>query len=114
MKEMQKSPQETIEEFFDLSKLRIPAALLVGGALLAGCGPDANTAMAEEIPTNMSSDIKVTRVGVFVDALAYGSKRGIYRIVDSKNGKEFVGVSGIGIAEVGSHSSGKSTLSDER
>lgn len=47
---------------------------------------------------------RVTRVGVFTDDLAYGDRRGIYLIVDTTTGREFVGVSGIGISDVGSHS----------
>ena len=57
---------------------------------------------------------KVERVGVFSDGLAYGEKRGIYVITDTKTGQEFVGVSGVGISELGRHQSGKSSVSDER
>ncbi|MDK4687856.1 hypothetical protein [Kingella negevensis] len=34
---------------------------------------------------------------------AYGNKRGVYVIKDSDTGREFVGISGVGIAELGSH-----------
>jgi hypothetical protein len=57
---------------------------------------------------------KVERVGVFSDGLAYGDKRGIYVITDTKTGQEFVGVSGVGISELGRHQSGKTSVSDER
>ncbi|HCJ5492477.1 TPA: hypothetical protein NUW79_003117 [Escherichia coli] len=40
----------------------------------------------------------------YKDSLAYDGERGIYTITDNKTGKEFVGVSGVGIAELGSHS----------
>ncbi len=110
----QKLSESADNDGFDLSKLRIPSSVALGLVLLAGCGPAANTTMAEESPLDMSSDIKVTRVGVFEDQLAYGGKRGIYRIVDSKTGKEYIGISGVGISENGSHSSGKSSMSDER
>lgn len=56
----------------------------------------------------------VTRVGIFEDVLAYDDRRGIYIIKDQKTGQEFIGISGIGISELGSHSTGKSTYSDER
>lgn len=60
----------------------------------------------------------VTRVGVFRDDLAYNDRRGVYVIVDTKTGREFVGVSGVGISELGSHSqpAGKTstTVQDER
>lgn len=56
----------------------------------------------------------VVQVGIFRDELAYGSRRGIYVITDRKTGKEFFGVSGVGISETGSHSNGKTSTSDER
>jgi hypothetical protein len=86
----QKLSESADNDGFDLSKLRIPSSVALGLVLLAGCGPAANTTMAEESPL------------------------GIYRIVDSKTGKEYIGISGVGISENGSHSSGKSSMSDER
>jgi len=46
--------------------------------------------------------------------LAYKKLRGIYEIIDNKTGKKYLGVSGVGISEVGSHSSGKNSARDER
>lgn len=43
----------------------------------------------------------VERQYIFRDRLAYGDERGVYLIIDSKTGKKFVGVSGIGISELG-------------
>lgn len=56
----------------------------------------------------------VVRVSKFRDDLAYNNWRGIYIITDKSTGVEYVGVSGIGISELGSHKSGKSTVTDER
>lgn len=56
----------------------------------------------------------VVRVGVFEDPIAYDQIRSIYLISDAQTGREFVGVSGIGIAETGSHAAGKGRLEDER
>lgn len=61
-----------------------------------------------------SSRIEVSRIGVFSDSIAYGDRRGIYLIKDIHTGQEFIGVSGIGISEIGYHSTGKSGMSDER
>lgn len=58
--------------------------------------------------------VEITRISVFYDDLAYDGKRGVYLIKDKDTGKEFIGVSGIGISELGSHSSGKAHHSDER
>lgn len=59
---------------------------------------------------------KVKRDGVFEDSLAYNGKRGVYVITDTHTGKEFVGVSGIGVSEIGSHSTDGEggTAEDER
>jgi hypothetical protein len=51
---------------------------------------------------------------VIEDDLAYRERRGLYVIVDQKTGKEFIGISGIGITEVGVHQEGKASVSDER
>ena len=54
------------------------------------------------------------KVQTFEDSDAYGRVRNIYILVDNDSGKEYIGVSGIGIVERGQHTSGKSTISDER
>lgn len=83
------------------------AALLVTLFLLTACdrGPEpAKSTMA--VSSQLSSDadrIKVTKMSEFRDALAYDSWRGVYLIQDKQTGKEYIGISGIGISEVGSH-----------
>lgn len=57
--------------------------------------------------------IKIKQIGIFRDSLAYSEMRGIYIISDNETGKEFIGISGIGISEVGSHTNGRATISDE-
>ena len=52
--------------------------------------------------------VKIERIGIINDHLAYNWTRGIYIITDTKTGKEYIGVSGIGISEVGR--SGKITV----
>jgi len=54
------------------------------------------------------------KVQTFEDSDAYGRVRNIYILVDNDSGKEYIGVSGIGIVELGQHTSGKSTIKDER
>lgn len=84
-------------------------------ALLSACSPKADTQMGQSVPTaSNDSRIRVTRVGVIEDDLAYRERRGLYVIVDQKTGKEFIGISGIGITEVGVHQEGKASVSDER
>lgn len=86
-------------------------------ASLTGCEvqapPEKKIMMLER-----SERFQVDRVAIFEDRLAYEDKRGIYIIRDVQTGKEYVGVSGVGISEIGSHlrSSGKHshTVQDER
>ena len=87
---------------------------------LAGCGPDPDmpmrqqSAAANAVALQEQQRIQVTRIGVFLDDLAYNSRRGVYAITDTKTGKQYIGISGIGIQEVGSHIVGKASVSDER
>ena len=50
----------------------------------------------------------------FRDNQAYSSFRGIYILKDKNTNKEYIGISGIGIAEIGSHTTGKTSTTDER
>jgi hypothetical protein len=84
--------------------------------LLVGCNTPAAT-----VPMKTGGDqsihsgrFVVERHDVFEDPLAYNSRRGIYVIKDTKTGREYVGVSGVGISEVGSHAAGKTRVQDER
>lgn len=89
-------------------------------AFVGGCGPDPNMAMREQVynapdvKIQPQQRVEVNRIGVFTDNLAYGNRRGVYVIKDTLTGKEFIGISGVGITETGSHSAGKSSTTDER
>ncbi len=50
---------------------------------------------------------ELVRVQNFTDNLSYSNYRSVYILTDKKTGKEYVGVSGIGITELGSHNCGK-------
>lgn len=90
--------------------------LLLAGVLLAGCEPtDSRDRPVSPMTIQAAKPrFEVTRVQTFQDSLAYNSERGIYLVRDTKTGAEYFGVSGVGITELGSHSSGKSRHSDER
>ena len=98
----------------------IRSAVIIAALLLSACGPNPNVPMYEQearpegMGINTNGRFKVERVGVFEDSLAYDDRRGVYVITDTKTGQEFVGVSGVGIADLGSHQSGKTHISDER
>lgn len=68
-------------------------------ALVAACGPKPT----DEMPAaEISADrVTVERIGVVRDDIAYLNRRGIYIIKDKKTGKEYIGVSGVGISELG-------------
>lgn len=99
-------------------------ALILASLFLAAAAPDSCVPqpppekwvpLADPVPLETGGHrISVTYLGKFYDKLAYEDVRGIYIIRDSETGKEFVGISGIGISELGSHASGDDTIKDER
>lgn len=99
--------------------------ILVASIALVACGkkvPDMMPMDSNGNPVSAATAMQaqaqgrftVTRNMTFRDDLAYGDMRGVYIIVDERTGKEFIGVSGIGIAETGRHHSGKTSREDER
>jgi hypothetical protein len=56
----------------------------------------------------------ITRDGIFLDDSAYNGRRSVYTIVDTKTGKESVGISGVGITELSSHMDGKVSNTHEQ
>ncbi len=98
------------------------AALAACVLLLAGCDQGPESARTDmHVSTQLSGDgnrVSVTRLSKFRDDIAYGNERGVYLIHDNQTGKEFIGISGIGITEMSSHTyqCGKSrcTTGDER
>lgn len=100
---------------------KVLAAMILIPTLVVGCGTppeeyNRSVELTSKVPTGEYTTPRfiVDRKQIFDDALAYGGERAIYIITDSETGKEYIGVSGIGISEVGSHSSGKSSIADER
>jgi hypothetical protein len=49
----------------------------------------------------------LARAQIVKDELAYGRERGVYILKDNETGREYIGVSGIGITEIGRHNCGK-------
>jgi hypothetical protein len=89
---------------------RISLALLAALSLSA-CAP----APTQTMPLQSTTRVEVTRIGVIADDIAYHNVRGIYVIKDRETGQEFIGVSGVGITEVGQHNCGKNcNTEDER
>lgn len=70
---------------------------------------------ADPVVAENSDRITVKRIAVIDDKIAYENRRGIYIIMDNQTGKEYIGVSGIGITESASHtrSSGKTITTVE-
>lgn len=104
--------------------------MLVSLLLIAGCEETEREKVSREqwrmappvvpvaksvVAVPRSSDrVTVKRIGMVEDDIAYGKARGVYVIEDRETGKEYIGVSGIGITETGDHRSGKTTVQDER
>jgi len=111
------------------SRMKILSGIagLAALAITAGCDMQYPSAEAEitlekqmnrtetkTVAVESPAKYEVKRVAVFEDDLAYGYKRGIYEIKDKETGKTYVGISGIGITERGSHMAGKIPTGDER
>jgi outer membrane biogenesis lipoprotein LolB len=98
--------------------MTIKIYLIAATLLLAGCQKtDQHLPNVEAQATQATvepSRFDLKQVGQFEDYEAYTDSRTIYILTDKQTGQQFVGVSGIGISELGSHPSGKSTVSDER
>lgn len=102
-------------------KVALGAILVVAGVvMLTGCddptrAPDYARVQMQVETRGETDRVSVVKLTEFRDGLAYENMRGIYIITDKKTGKEYIGVSGIGITETGSHACGKGcTRQDER
>lgn len=99
---------------------RLSMALIALAALaLAGCDNETRIPSEQrhnvQVNTMESGRVTVRKISEFRDALAYDDYRGVYIITDKETGREYIGVSGIGISEIGSHGCGKGcTRQDER
>lgn len=93
--------------------------ILAAALAMAGCGQrdpayaEQEARMTPVNATNQPGRFIVSRAQIIADDLAYYDKRGVYIIKDTVTGKEYVGLSGVGIAELGSHRSGKATVRHE-
>lgn len=96
------------------------AACFVTG-IIYGCGEQTvKTRDWHEVPVALQPPIEVNQndwtvisEGHFADSNAYGGVRSIFRF-KHKGGIEFVGVTGVGISEVGRHQMSKTSIPDER
>ena len=75
----------------------------LAGLGLSGCEKTIPTItmQKESKELNQEPQYSVKRVAVFADDLAMYNKRGIYEITDEQTRKRYLGVSGIGITEIG-------------
>lgn len=104
-----------------MKKAILGLSLIVGSIFLGGCDNPQDLYTNVGAPqTNRTEIIQDTgrfdlrKVQTFFDKDSYSSTRSVYILKDKQTGKEFIGISGIGISELGSHTSGKSTIADER
>lgn len=77
-------------------------------------GVDGRYPVKNETISDNSSDFVLIKKQTFYDESAYGNVRNVYILKDRVNGKEYIGVSGIGISERGNHQQGKTSVPDER
>lgn len=96
-----------------MKKLILLAALALAGCDFGSTRVDSEA--RQNMPVNVNDRVQVVKIQEFKDGLAYDGLRGIYVITDKDTGKEYIGVSGIGITETGRHGCGKGcSREDER
>lgn len=86
------------------------AIVLMASLAIAGCDLGSTRVDSEarqKMPVNVNDRVQVVKIQEFRDELAYEKVRAIYVITDKDTGKEYIGVSGIGITETGRHGCGK-------
>ena len=80
---------------------------LMLSCLCAACDSTSSPALVMEEKHRSTLPVEarfhIVRYAVFEDSLAYDGKRGIYLIEDRETSRTYVGLSGIGITEVGDH-----------
>jgi hypothetical protein len=117
----------TVAEIFAYALVRVLRIVLSAALVLAlfavvlgllGCGPPASMQLQDRqaVPVEAgpaASRFEVSLVGTFEDDLAYGNYRGVYLILDTSTGREYVGLSGVGIAETGAHPCGKGCIAED-
>lgn len=84
---------------------------------LVGCSdprPYEQVVTVNRVPSAELPRVNVEIIGRFTDPLAYRDVRGIYVVTDRKTGKEYIGISGVGITEAGTSTVGKMTNEIER
>lgn len=87
---------------------------VVGFAVFFGNDPNPSPQIQKIISSSQSNRVTVEEISRFEDFDAYRGVRKIFIIRDNKTGIEYIGVSGVGISETGSHQAGKSRVRDER
>lgn len=101
---------------------KILGAIIVAGLttmIMIGCEnqnpPSVGDGLNQQVTIQRAPlHFRLEKVQSFNDNNAYGKVRSVYILKDLETGKEYIGVSGIGISERGSHLSGKVQVSDER
>lgn len=93
--------------------------ILLSAFLLVACDGRPSPAVIDStVSTVDTGRFQVNEMAKFIDLGAYNGSRKIFLITDKDSGKEFIGVSGVGISEVSTHtySTGKQiiTAPDER
>lgn len=105
-------------------------AIISISILFSGCESDepkeALPSVGERVFVPIEKEVTITKsihqkqrfelkkIQTFKDPDAYGKVRNIYTLVDNDTGKEYIGISGIGIVEQGTHVSSKNNVPDER
>lgn len=88
--------------------------MIVALLMLSGCRDKSMDVPNRDLRPMQGDRVSVELISTFPDSEAYNSVRKVYIIRDNTTGREYFGVTGVGISEVGTHSNGKSSSTHER
>lgn len=88
-----------------MKKLILLAALAMAGCDFGSTRVDPEA--RQKMSVKVNDRVQVVKIQEFRDELAYENVRAIYVITDKDTGQEYIGLSGVGIVEVGRHGCGK-------
>lgn len=88
--------------------------VMIAALLLVGCRDTSMDVPNRDLRPMQGDRVSVELISTFPDSEAYNSVRKVYIIRDNTTGREYFGVTGVGISEVGVQSNGKTSSTHER
>lgn len=96
--------------------MKTPTIAILAALLLTSCDetPSGQPTTYQVASPAQAERFTISKVSTFRDTRAYHDYRDVFLIRDVQTGQEFIGISGVGVSQLGSHNAGKHQVSDER